>query len=233
MSSKNRIEQLQEEFAQDRLQQNGYEAPSNDTEDIVNLGEVSEEEKRYVDEKAKADAAKKEFFGFVWYLLAVLVSVWLIITFVGQRTIVDGSSMRDTLEDGDNLIVDKITYRFSDPERFDVICFPPSYDPKEKYIKRIIGLPGETVYIDADGAIYINGRKIEEHYGLEVIEEAGTASNTIILDEDEYFVLGDNRNNSTDSRFQIVGNVKRSSIIGKAWVRIYPFNKMGLVKKIK
>ncbi|MCD7841766.1 MAG: signal peptidase I, partial [Lachnospiraceae bacterium] len=152
-----------------------------------------------------------------------------ILHYVGQRTVVDGSSMNDTLTDGDNLIVEKLSYRFGDPERFDIIVFQPYEDSSEYYIKRIIGLPGETVRIDEDGNIYINGELLEEDYGKETIENPGRASEEITLGEDEYFVLGDNRNNSTDSRTERVGNVSRDSIVGKAWVRIWPLGSIGLL----
>ena len=100
------------------------------------------------------------------------------------------------------------------------------------YIKRIIGLPGETVQIMEDGSIYINGEKLEESYGREVIqpETIGRAAEPIVLGEDEYFVMGDNRNNSSDSRTDIVGNIKREDIIGKAWLRIWPLSDFGVLK---
>lgn len=166
------------------------------------------------------------------YLLGVLCLTWLVITFVGQRTEVDGSSMEPTLTNGDNLIVDKLSYRFRDPERFDIIVFPYKHKPKTYYIKRIIGLPGETVQIDEQGNIYINGEILSESYGREIIrpENVGLAAEPIELGEDEYFVMGDNRNNSTDSRFAQVGNIKREDIIGRAWVRIWPFSSFGILK---
>ena len=138
--------------------------------------------------------------------------------------------MESTLQNGDNLIVDKISYRFSDPKRFDIVVFPFQYEEDTYYIKRIIGLPGEIVQIDTDGVIYINGEVLHESYGLEVIKDPGRAIEPITLGEDEYFVMGDNRNNSTDSRTELVGNVKRSELIGKAWVRIYPFSKFGKLR---
>ena len=154
------------------------------------------------------------------------------ITFVGQRTEVEGASMENTLHNGDNLIVDKLSYRFHDPERFDIIVFPFQYQANTYYIKRIIGLPGETVQIMEDGSIYINGEKLEESYGREVIqpETIGRAAEPIVLGEDEYFVMGDNRNNSSDSRTDIVGNIKREDIIGKAWLRIWPLSDFGVLK---
>lgn len=172
---------------------------------------------------------RHEIISTIVYLLVVFVLIFLFIHYVGQRTVVSGSSMENTLSNGDNLIIDKISYRFRDPERFEVVVFPYKLDEKTFFIKRVIGLPGETVYIDAKGTIYINGEKLEENYGREVIANPGLASSEITLADDEYFVLGDNRNNSEDSRFDDVGNIKRSDLIGRAWVRIYPFSEMGAV----
>lgn len=172
----------------------------------------------------------KEILSTSIYLLIVLCAAYLIITYVGQRTQVSGSSMEATLSDGDNLIVDKLSYRFHDPERFDIIVFPFQYAKDTYYIKRIIGMPGETVRIDNSGNIYINGELLEEEYGREIIAYPGLAANEIELAEDEYFVLGDNRNNSSDSRDPSVANIKRKDIIGKAWVRIWPLNKFGILK---
>ena len=168
----------------------------------------------------------KEIASTVLYLLAVVCVVLFLIKYVGQSPIVAGESMVPTLHHQDNLIVDKLTYRFQDPERFDIIVFPFAYADNVYYIKRIIGLPGETVQIDEEGRIYINGELLEESYGAEVIrpEMIGLAANEIVLGEDEYFVLGDNRNNSKDSRVPEVGNVDREDIIGRAWVRIWPLD---------
>ena len=94
------------------------------------------------------------------------------------------------------------------------------------FIKRIIGLPGETVQI-LDGYVYIDGKKLDEHFCDEKIQNAALASDPITLGDDEYFVLGDNRNASEDSRFPDVGNVRRKEIIGRAWVRIWPFERAG------
>lgn len=172
----------------------------------------------------------KDFLSTSIYLLIVLVMTFLVVTYVGQRTKVSGASMEPTLSDGDNLLVDKISYRFSEPERFDIIVFPFRYAEKTYYIKRIIGLPGETVYIDDEGQIFINGELLTESYGKEVIADPGRAYEMLTLGEDEYFVLGDNRNNSSDSRDPVVGNIHRDELIGKAWMRIYPFYKMGMIK---
>ncbi len=174
----------------------------------------------------------KEMLTTGLYLLCVLCITYFIITFVGQRTEVEGESMETTLSDGDNLIVDKITYRFSEPQRFDIIVFPFQYQENTYYIKRIIGLPGETVQIDQNGTIYINGEILVENYGKEVIraDNRGIAANPVVLGEDEYFVMGDNRNNSSDSRTEIVGNIHRDDIIGRAWLRIWPLSEFGILK---
>lgn len=173
----------------------------------------------------------KELLGMVLYIAFVILMVWFIITFVGQRTEVSGSSMYDTLEDGDNLWIDKLSYRFHDPERFDIVVFP-YHDSSVFYIKRIIGLPGETVRIEEDGTIYINDEPLEENYGYETISVnmIGRAGSNITLGEDEYFVMGDNRNDSKDSRFEEVGNIKREELEGKAVFRIWPLSKFGKVE---
>ena len=172
----------------------------------------------------------KEILSTSIYFLVVLVVTFLVVTYVGQRTMVIGSSMESMLSDGDNLIVDKLSYRFSEPPRFDIIVFPFRYAEKTYYIKRIIGLPGETIYIDGNGTIFIDGEELKENYGKEVIKDPGRAYEPITLGEDEYFVLGDNRNNSSDSRDPVVGNIHRDEFIGKAWMRIWPLNKIGMIK---
>lgn len=172
----------------------------------------------------------RELGGWLFYILVILALTYAIVNYVGQRTRVDGSSMETTLSDGDHLIVDKISYRFHDPQRYDIIVFPYQHAEKTYYIKRIIGLPGETVQV-VDGYVYINGALLKSDiYGAEVMESANMAAEPITLGEDEYFVLGDNRNHSSDSRDPSVGLVKRGDIMGRAWVRIYPFKRMGVIR---
>lgn len=154
----------------------------------------------------------------------VILCAFLIIEFVATRSIVDGTSMTDTLQDNDNLIVEKVSYWFHGPERFDIIIIDIDKTTKTHYVKRVVGLPGETVQI-IDGYVYINGEMLEEDiYGKDLILNPGSAATPVVLGEDEYFVLGDNRNNSSDSRFSTVGKVKRNKILGKVWLRFYPFN---------
>ena len=173
--------------------------------------------------------AIKSTISMILYFAGVILLTWFVITFIGQRTLVSGDSMETTLSDGDNLIVDKISYRFKEPERFDIIVFPFHYDYSKEtyYIKRIIGLPGETVQIDEDGTIYINGKALKESYGNRVIEadRRGVAAESVTLGDDEYFVLGDNREVSLDSR--VYGAYNKSDIKGKANFTIYPFSRFG------
>lgn len=170
------------------------------------------------------------FFRFLELVVCVLIAFGLSAAFnhfIGTHTIVEGASMEATLHDEDSLYVDKIAYRFGKPKRFDIIVF--QYDEDNYYIKRIIGLPGETVEIK-DGIIYINGNKLNENYGLENMDELNNTYDAVTIGEDEYYVLGDNRNHSTDSRSKDVGLVKKSQIIGKASYRIYPFDTFGKLK---
>lgn len=191
-----------------------------------------ENEFQEAEERKSGEKEKKEMnpiLEFLLYAVVVVVMAFLIITYVGQRTMVSGQSMYPTLENKDQLLVDKLSYRFRDPERFDIIVFRFLYRENTYYIKRIIGLPGETVQI-VDGVIYIDGEPLEENYGYEPIEDAKRASEPILLGEDEYFVMGDNRNDSSDSRDPAVANVSRSQIIGRAFVRIWPLDRIGLIR---
>ena len=172
----------------------------------------------------------KEIINWVVYFVCLLAVVFVINTFVVQRTMVSGDSMYPYLHNKDQLMMDKLSYRFHDPERFDIVIFPVVRDGKEEYyIKRVIGLPGETVQI-IDGYVYINGEKLDENYGAEVMNDAGRAAEPITLGDDEYFVLGDNRNRSDDSRYENVENLKREKIVGRAWVRIWPLDRICVVR---
>ena len=192
---------------------------------------MSEQERNdNIEKEEKKSGALREILSMIGWILFIFCLVFLVTTYVGQRTRVEGHSMEPALSDGDNLIVDKISYRFHDPERFDIIIFPYQWEPNTYYIKRIIGLPGETIQIDDEGNIYIDGEVLQEHYGLERIKNPGSAREPITLGEDEYFGLGDNRNNSEDSRFTQVGVIHRDDIVGRAWLRIYPFDRIGFIR---
>lgn len=171
-----------------------------------------------------------EVITFVLMLAVVYLVCAGVVRYVGQKTLVDGASMSPTLEDGDVLIVEKLSYRFRQPERYDVVVFRYLYKENSYYIKRIIGLPGETVQIK-DGKIYINGSLLEEEFGSAVIKNPGRANQPITLGSDEYFVLGDNRNVSSDSRDPSVANVKADQIVGRAFVCMWPWNHIGFLKQ--
>ena len=170
----------------------------------------------------------KELVGWIVSILLIVAVSYLIVTFVGQRTQVSGSSMETTLSDGDHLIVDKISYRFREPQRYEIVVFPYRYEKNTYYIKRIIGLPGETIQIK-DGQILIDGETYQEDGEFPGIENAGVAETKVALDSGEYFVLGDNRNNSEDSRYADMGNVKKRNIIGKVWFIASPWSRFGFV----
>ena len=186
--------------------------------------EVSGPEK---EEPSMAKKIRNAIVELAIYLAIIVVCVTVVPKYALQRTIVDGKSMMNTFMNGDNLLVEKVSYNFKDPERFDVIVFyPHGKDAGDYYIKRVIGLPGETVQIVGDD-IYINGELLEENYGKDPMTNAGIASEPLTLGDDEFFVLGDNREISDDSRYEDVGPVKRENIAGKAILRIYPFSEFG------
>lgn len=168
------------------------------------------------------------FFLFLWEILKVVIIALAIVIpiryFLFQPFFVRGQSMEPNFENGDYLIIDELSYRFSDPKRGDVVVFKYPNNPSQRYIKRIVGLPGETIEIrDNKVIIYSEGRG-------EVLDETDYLSqNTktpgeikVYLDEGEFFVLGDNRAVSSDSRRW--GPLKRENIVGKVFLRAWPFN---------
>lgn len=162
----------------------------------------------------------------IWGLqiAAVVFLAYFIVYYTVEKTDMVGSSMEETLFDGDSIIINKFSYRFTEPERFDVIVFKQTGKEHGYYnIKRIIGLPGETLQFKDDN-IYIDGVIVEEEVSVKPMINYGLASEEITLEDNEYFVLGDNRNNSEDSRFASIGYIRRDEIIGKASLRLSPFN---------
>ena len=168
-------------------------------------------------EKIKMKSIIKKFFqksNHIFSCLIVGLSITAILNiFVCQTVEVSGSSMEPTFQDGNKLLMEKISYRFHSPERFDIIVFPRNGN--YFLIKRIIGMPNETVFINSMGEIFIDGQLLEEKYGMEEISDAGLAEGTVTLGDNEYFVLGDNRNASLDSRSEHIGNVRLEDITGK------------------
>lgn len=168
------------------------------------------------------------------YIALIITCVYIVPNYVVQRTVVSGDSMQDTLQNDESLLVDKISYRFTDPKRYDIIVFyPKGRDVEEYYVKRIYGLPGETIQIKGDD-IYINGSKIDDPYAKDSMDSAGIAKEPYTLADDEYFVLGDHRSVSIDSRItpddplEGPGPVKFENIAGKVFLRIWPLKKFGI-----
>ncbi len=164
-------------------------------------------------------------------IILVILAAYLIIEYAVEKTTMMGISMNTTLNDGDKIIINKVSYLKKDPKRYDVIVFNQSKSGHGYYnIKRVIGLPGETIEI-INGYVYINGEKLEEEIVVEPMNIAGLAKEELVLQENEFFVLGDNRNSSEDSRFANIGIVVKSDIIGKAWLRLSPFSIIDKINK--
>lgn len=168
------------------------------------------------------------FFWAFTVVIAVFIS-FVVITFVGERTGVSGYSMEPALKDKDSVLVDKLTYRFRDPERFEVVVFPNPADRKESLVKRVIGLPGETVEIRSE-QVYVNGQKISHDYSKDHMTLPINVEGRITLKDDEYFILGDNRNNSMDSRDIRVGPIYRKEIKGRVIFRLFPIWHAGRIR---
>lgn len=168
----------------------------------------------------------------IWIVeIAITVMIAFVFTyFFGVRSSVIGPSMSPQLEDGDEVLIDRFSYKFISPKPGDVIAFLPNGNSNTHYyVKRVVGVPGDTVQIK-DGAVYVNGEAYAEEIEAARMEDAGIAAEQMTLGEDEYFVLGDNRNNSEDSRFANIGNVRENYIIGRAWFVVSPRDKIGLLK---
>jgi len=162
---------------------------------------------------------------------AVTALAWLLVSLCVEKTTLVDASMEPTLSEGDFIVIDTLTYRLRSPKRNEVIVFRQGDDEHSFYnIKRVIGLPGERVRI-AEGTVFINGEPIPEYANVETMILPGLANYEILLGEDEYFVLGDSRNNSEDSRYASVGNVKQSEIVGRAWIRTSPFGFVNSLNK--
>ena len=155
---------------------------------------------------------------------AIFVGIYL-----GSRYTVTGYSMEPVLTHADKVLIDKLCYHFREPERGDIILFQPKADEETYYMKRIAALPGETVQI-RNGVLYIDGVSCEGDADTEKILNAGLAEQALTLGTEEYFVLGDNYNSSEDSRFASIGNIRRSSIVGRAWLLVTTVDDVSLVE---
>lgn len=172
----------------------------------------------------------KEIFSWVLEIILVIGIAFVLVYFVGEKTSVIGAAMEPTLYNKEEVIINKFIYKLTKPQREDVVVFQPNGNKNtHANIKRVVGLPGETIQI-RNGVLYIDGKAYENEYVAVGIEEAGIADDEIVLGEDEYFVLGDNVNNSEDSRYANIGNVDKQDIVGKVWFCVSPVKKMGFVK---
>lgn len=160
----------------------------------------------------------REVFSWIFYtFVAIFMALFVVMAF-GMRTKVIGESMEPTLYHGQDVLINRVAYKFMSPKSGDIIVFLPNGNANSHdYIKRVVAVPGDTVQIK-DGKLYVNGQEQDSNDSLyDKMEDAGVASNKLKLTDDEYFVLGDNRNSSEDSRSANIGTVKLNSIIGKVW----------------
>ena len=178
------------------------------------------------DTEEKASVGK-ELFQWVLVILGAVILAFLIDTFVIVNAQIPSGSMENTIMTGDRVFGNRLAYKFSDPKRFDIIIFKYPDDESQLFIKRIIGLPGETVEIH-DGNIYINGSDtpLED---VDIKEPMEGSFGPYTVPEGYYFVMGDNRNNSRDSRYWENTFVSEDEILGKAVLRYWPLNKMKLL----
>ena len=172
----------------------------------------------------------REVLSWIVEIVVLIGLAYVLVSFFGIRTNVVGQAMEQTLENDDDILVNKFAYIISKPKQGDVIVFLPNGNKKSHYyVRGVVAVPGDTVQIK-DGALYVNDELYKESTDVASMEDAGIASDAIKLEKDEYFVLGDNRNNSEDSRYANIGNVKRDYIIGKAWFRFSGFGSFGTIK---
>ncbi len=171
----------------------------------------------------------KEVGAWAIEIAITLLLAFTFVYFIGLRTSVVGQSMAETLHSGDEILVNRFIYKVTNPKANDIIVFLPNGNEKSHYyVKRVVAVPGDTVLIK-EGTLYVNGEPFEEEIDAASMEEAGLASEEITLAADEFFVLGDNRNNSEDSRYANIGNIKKEYIIGKAWFRVAPLGDIGFL----
>lgn len=174
----------------------------------------------------------KEIFGTLFYCFAAILVSFVIVFSVGMKISMIGVSMEPTLYNGQEVLVNRFVYKIVSPKRGDVIAFLPNGNPNSHYyLKRVIGLPGERIQI-IGGYVYINGELLAEDEAYDKIADAGIAGTEIVLESDEYFVLGDNRNTSEDSRSGNIGPVSKETITGKVWFKLSSGqDNMGFVKQ--
>lgn len=168
----------------------------------------------------------------VWMVQIAFVCVlaYVCVWYFGFRVSTIGDSMNPELQNGDITLINRLVYDIRKPKRGEVVIFKPNgNESSHYYTKRIVGLPGETIEY-RDGNLLIDGEILEEEYETTEMIELGLLEEPIRLDSDEFFVLGDDRKNSDDSRTANIGNVKRSEITGKVWFVVSPMQDFGFVR---
>ncbi len=162
----------------------------------------------------------KEIFSWIFGIVASIFLAVVVVYCVGTTTSVIGVSMEPGLYSGQTILINQVAYRIASPKTDDVIVFLPNGNENSHYyVKRVVAVPGDTVQI-INGILYVNGEEADNTEGYDKMADAGIAENEIILQSGEYFVLGDNRNNSEDSRSANIGVVNEQDIIGKAWFHL-------------
>ena len=167
----------------------------------------------------------KQLVELLKSVIIAIIAALLIITFVFETVRVDGYSMNPTLNNNDRLIVEKVTYYFRQPEPGDIVVIKYPANTEEKFIKRVVAVQGNTVEIK-NNTLYINGIAKKENY---ILEDTMSDFSKVTVPQGTIFVMGDNRNNSRDSRYPDVGFVSTSLVVGRAVLRIYPFSNFGLL----
>jgi len=170
----------------------------------------------------------ESIFEILRTVLVVLLVAFAVRAFVFQPFVVEGQSMEPTFHDRDYLIVNKFDYRIGEPHRGDIIVFRSPTIPNTNFIKRIIGLPGEVVKVDSNGTVSVNDHALSEPYVNHQASGEQTPPVERFLQPDEYWVMGDNRDHSSDSRDW--GPLQKSAIIGRAWVTVFPKTDFGVVR---
>ena len=174
----------------------------------------------YEKEKKINKATIHEIFSTLFYSLAAILLAFVLVSSVGMKVSMIGVSMEPALYNSQGVLINRFIYSITSPKRGDIVAFLPNGNKNSHYyLKRVVGLPGETVQI-IDGYVYIGGELLEEDESFDKIADPGMAENEVVLGSDEYFVLGDNRNNSEDSRSGNIGAVKKETIAGKVWFHL-------------